>query len=110
MNKLMIVAGLLLCLGMNSLFAAESFNSYKHGGFEKLQSIYGQFTAEKGHASLYKKSADGDGASLRVLGGENKQVVLKINEETLANEVYEIGFCAERWTGKNPLLRDTHGA
>ncbi len=103
MNKTMAVTGLTLCLGMNSLFAAESFNSYRHGNFEKLQSIYGQFTAAKGHAELYKKSADGDGGSLRVLGGKNKQVVLEINEQTIAGEVYEIGFCAERWTGGKPF-------
>jgi len=103
MNKAMIAAGLLLCSGVHALFAAESFNSYKHGGFEKLQGVYGQLVAEKGHGAIEKKSTDGSGGCLRVLGGNNKQVVLEIDKKTASSEILGLGFCAERWTSKNPF-------
>lgn len=102
-HKILLASGLSLFTSISALTAAESFNDFKTRSFQSLDSNYGQFSAAKGHASIYGKSSDGSGGSLRIEGGENKQVTLKLNEKTIAGDVYELAFQAERWTGRKPF-------
>ena len=81
-------------------YGVESFEGLPHGALTSGAVEYGSLSAAAGNAEIYKKARTG-GKSLRVLGGENKSVTLKL-KEPLAQETGFI-FWVERWTRKDPF-------
>ena len=81
-------------------FGAESFESLPNGALTGGAVEYGQLTAEAGHASIHNKGRSG-GKSLRLMGGENKAVSIKL-QKPLAKEAGFV-FWMERWTKKDPF-------
>ncbi len=83
--------------------AVETFNTSKTSSFKNFKTIFGTVVAENGSGAFYNKSASGGNGSLRITGGVNKQVTLKLNPEYASKKLYAISFQAERWTGRNPF-------
>lgn len=81
-------------------WGTEGFDSLPGGGLTSASVEYGQLSAAAGHAEIHGKGRSG-GKSLRLLGGTDKTVVLKLNEALKG----ETGFVCwmERWTKKAPF-------
>ncbi|MGC6565439.1 MAG: exo-alpha-sialidase [Akkermansiaceae bacterium] len=90
----------LLSLG-SGLSCGEDFEGFKSGGFTKLESPLGAWSAPEGHVEIHSEHARGGKQSLRLLGGEGKKVELKFGE-TLADDMV-LSFWTERWTKRAPF-------
>lgn len=96
MYKSFIIA--LLASGL--AIGAESFEKLPAGAVTSGATEYGTLSAGAGHAEIYKKARTGS-QSLRLLGGEGKQVDMKLNSP-LEKDV-RCTFWVERWTKKDPF-------
>jgi len=83
--------------------ATETFSTKKHGGFSKLDTALGTFTAGANNAGVAKQSASGNSGSLHIQGGKNKSVTLKLSQKLASQELLGLSFQAERWTGAAPF-------
>ncbi len=87
-------------LGIGSSFAVENFDSAQGGNFTSLQTEYGKLSASDQNAGIHNKGRSGD-KSLRLLGGDNKQVELTLKEAPKID--VDLSAWAERWSGKTPF-------
>jgi len=77
------------------------FEEVSAGGFEELNLKAMQLFAEPGHAEIDATHAYRGKQCLRLLGGENRSVVIHLQEPVAKNWVF--GFQAERWTRRDPF-------
>ena len=75
------------------ILAEDSFDHLKPGNFTSAKSTYGEWIAKGKSTRIYHKSVK-PGASLHIMGGENQELILKINGEAY----YGLNFYAERWS------------
>jgi sialidase-1 len=87
-------------LALSSANAMEGFEDANTGGFTSLKTEYGTLTAEDGHAGIENKAKSGS-HSLRLMGGDNKRVELKLDTPPKAD--VSLSAWAERWTGRDPF-------
>jgi len=80
----------------------ESFESLPSGGFTALETSLGRLEADEAEAEIHAKHAHEGRQSLRLLGGENTSVILKLREPL--KKAGQISFTAERWTAGKPFL------
>lgn len=81
--------------------AAEDFEGLKRGGFTSLESAVGTWLASEGAAEIHGDHAKSGERSLRLLGGEDHEVNLKLKTATAEESV--LSFWSERWTSKEPF-------
>ncbi|MDF1852486.1 MAG: sulfatase-like hydrolase/transferase [Verrucomicrobiales bacterium] len=78
-----------------------SFEEAAAGGFEELELEAMQLFAELGHAEIDATHAFRGKQCLRLLGGEDRSVVIHLQDTVAKNSV--LGFQAERWTRRDPF-------
>ncbi len=82
-------------------FAAESFENRAPGGFTALNTGYGELTAAAGHAEINRGHGRNSNQALRLLGGKERSLELKLAK---VPEAEVAGSCwVERWTSRNPF-------
>ncbi len=102
MNRL-IKHSILASSLFSGLAQAEDFSNIKLGNFTSQNIAQGQLQADKGSASIYKKSADNSIGSLRLNGGEESSVTYELNKKLQSSELLSLSFQAERWTAAKPF-------
>lgn len=101
---------LALILGIApNLLATEDFSSYKKGQFTTLKTPLGTYKAAKGNAAIANQSSSSKSGSLRILGGENKEIILELSKEQQQYKLDKLSFNAERWTGAAPFSFHIYG-
>lgn len=85
----------------NILCSAEDFEGLPTGGFKVLKSDLGEWSGADGHAEVHGAHAKGGKKSLRLLGGNDHSVELKLAQVPKDNVV--LSFWAERWTSRAPF-------
>lgn len=81
--------------------AADSFEDDPAGGFERLETEQGVWTAETGQAEVHRGHAKAGNQSLRLVGGGEQALELQLAEK-LAKPA-RLSFWAERWTSRAPF-------
>ncbi len=89
-----MLAGLLSARG-------ESFEEQKAGGFTRLETPAGVWTAGEGQAEVHAGHAKSGRQSLRLTGGGAQEMVLKFSGSL--DKPGRLTFWAERWTSKGPF-------
>lgn len=81
------------------------FESAAGGEFESLALPSGKWSAAKGHAAIHSAHQRSGKNSLRILGGDDRQVVWSIEPSILtAKKVpMRLDFWFERWTSRQPF-------
>jgi len=82
--------------------AGEGFEKLPLGEFEKLKLEGGVLIARKGDAVIHGDHAKAGKQSLRLLGGEKREVEF-VFEESLG-EKRVLSFWLERWTSRKPFF------
>lgn len=90
-----------LLLAGSTLCHAEDFEKFPTGGFEVLESGLWKLSGTKGHVEIHGDHAKRGKKSLRILGGENHSVELKLDQ--VSKEAMVLSFWAERWTSRGPF-------
>ncbi len=87
-------------LSINMGMGIENFDSLPAGSLSKANTVYGSLEAEQDNLAIHNKGKSGT-QSLRLLGGEKKQVTLTLKE----SPKIDVGLqaWAERWTGQDPF-------
>lgn len=89
-----------LLMFSSSTLATESFESFSKGGFSTIKTEYGPISAKEGNAEIVNSGKTGE-QSLRLIGGENKEVTLTLNK-TPSQDI-NFSLWAERWTRQDPF-------
>jgi sialidase-1 len=79
----------------------EGFEEAKAGGFEVLENGVGEWTAKLGEVEVHQGHAKSGRQSLRILGGEKREVAVVLEGD--AREERVLSFWAERWTSRGPF-------
>lgn len=103
----MPVASLLMAIGAAAAFApagvtaAESFEEATASPLTSLATPLGRWQAPAGHAEVHSGHAYEGRQSLRILGGDRRELLLELPEPLV--KPARLGFHAERWTAKPPF-------
>ena len=81
--------------------ATESFESLPAGKITGGETMYGNISAEAGHAEILKGKARSGSGALHIMGGKDKSVTISL-EKPLTKET-PCDFWAERWTRRAPF-------
>jgi sialidase-1 len=82
--------------------AGESFENHPAGGFERLETPPGVWTAAAGQAEIRAGHAKEGRQSLRLTGGGGQEIELKL--AAALTEPGRLSFWAERWTSRQPFV------
>ncbi len=93
---------LLSLLACGLAAATESFENVPVGVLTHTQTDCGTMSALHGHAEVRNDLARTGARALRIFGGENRQVMLEL-DEPLAEET-PFDFWMQRWTRRDPFL------
>ena len=96
-----LTSWIVLCLAA-PLWGAESFEDHPAGGFEKLSTPLGEWTAGRGMAEVHRGHAKAGNQSLRLVGGGDQAIELRLARPLAKSG--RISFWSERWTSKDPFL------
>ena len=89
-------------LGQDSISSSStSFEGFKPGVFDKLQTPVGTWMPEEGRTIIDNKHAKTGSQCLQITGGAKSSVILQIAEDTDSSGV--LSFWAERWTSRSPF-------
>lgn len=80
---------------------AESFESAKDSALSNLESAVGRWSAGDGHAMIVKGHGKTGSQSLRLMGGNGREVLLALAEPSAAGML--LSFHVERWTVRKPF-------
>ncbi len=81
--------------------ATESFENLPTGAFTRGQTEYGTMSALYGQAEILHEHARQGSQALRLMGGENRQVIIELNEPLEHAAVCD--FWLQRWTQRGPF-------
>ncbi len=81
--------------------ATESFESLPTGPFTRGQTQYGTMSALYGQAEILREHPRSGQQALRMAGGENRQVIIELNEPLKHAAVCD--FWLQRWTQRAPF-------
>lgn len=77
------------------------FESFQPGPLHKVSNDSGRWTAEAGHAVVHAAHRRSGNASLRLLGGADREVVWTSISDT--GKAHRLEFWYERWTSRSPF-------
>ena len=83
-------------------FGAESFEDLPAGGFERLDSEVGVWSAAKGQVEVHSGHAKAGNRSLRLVGGGEQSVELSLASPL--EKPARLSFWSERWTARAPFV------
>ncbi len=81
--------------------ATESFENLPNGPFTQGQTAFGKMSAPAGHAEIVREHARSGNMALRLMGGENRGVLIKLDSPLEHDTPCE--FWLERWTQQAPF-------
>ncbi len=81
--------------------ATESFENLPTGAFTRGQTEYGTMSALHGHAEILREHPRNGSQALRLVGGENRQVIIEL-EEALEHAA-PCDLWLQRWTKRPPF-------
>jgi len=89
-------------LGQDSLSSSStSFEGFKPGIFDKLETQVGIWMPEEGRTIIDNKHAKTGSQCLQITGGAKSSATLQIAEDADSSGV--LSFWAERWTSRSPF-------
>ncbi len=97
----MKITSLFLTVLISSAWASESFEQAPKGAVSTLKTAYGTLSAEAGSAEILKNKGRTGKSSLRLLGGQGKQVKLKLKKPLTKDTLFQAW--SERWTSRGPF-------
>ena len=86
---------------LNLLVISDSFEQFKAGQFDKLDTTIGTWTPTAGLAIVDDKHAKTGKNCLQLTGGKQTSVTLNLAEA--ADTTGDLTFWAERWTNQKPV-------
>ncbi|MFI4861634.1 MAG: exo-alpha-sialidase [Phycisphaerales bacterium JB063] len=86
---------------------SEGFESHEAGPFTQLEFAGHTWLAPEGHAAVHTQHKRTGRQALRLNGGAERGVELRLGEEL--DEAIQLDFWAERWTQQTPFQFRVHG-
>ncbi len=99
MAALVMIAA--LAAGLPAGHGAESFESLPAGPLQSVKTPLGTWQAAAGQAEIHKGHAREGSQSLKINGGDDRQVELLLAEPLAAAS--QLSFWSERWTSRPPF-------